>query len=115
MVEINLSSLNFEKYSNIFTSHQFSIEHFDSEFSKEFFVTVCRQGTINAIIYWFNVYFYDDDRSYTTLDAFSYVHQAAFITKSPIVFQKNENAVVQFVYHHGIFLITLLKNDDTCS
>lgn len=114
MVEMNLSSLNFEIYSSTFTSHQFSIDDFDSEFSKEFFVNVCRQGTVNAIIYWFNVCFYDEDRSYSTLEEFSYVHQAAFLTKSPIVFQQNDNAVIQFIYHHGIFIINL-KNCDDCS
>lgn len=112
MVEMDLTSLNFEKHSTPFTSHLFSIDDFDSEFSKEFFVTICRHGPVNSIIYWFNLYFCDDESNYSTLQDFSYVHQAAFLTKSPIVFQPNDNAVVQFVYHHGIFTINLKSCDD---
>lgn len=107
MVEMNIASLPFEKYSSTFRCYQFLPDDIDSELLKEFSTSVVRQGTVNSVLYWFNISFFDQQRYYSTLHDFSYVHQAAFHTSHPLTFEQNENAVIRFVYHHGAFLINL--------
>lgn len=112
MLELNIATLKFEKYSNPFICHEFSAFELDRQFEKQIYTPTIRQGTINSILYWYNVNFFSDQfiYEYSSLHEFSYVNQAACLTKSPIAICDNTHGFVcRMHYHHGAFLIADLN------
>lgn len=83
----------------------------DSEFHENHAVLSIQNGTVNSILCWFDFSILDDHSFYSSLHEFSYIHQTAFLPKSPIIVQLNDYVAIDFVYHHGSFLLNLKKYD----
>lgn len=110
ILELNVATLKFEKYSNPFICSAFSANELDTQFELQFQQKVIRRGTINSILYWYSVNFFNDQNSYSTLHEFSYVHQAAYLTKFPVTNYEDDKTFTMYMYyHHGTFLIGNLK------
>ncbi|KAM7249194.1 hypothetical protein ACFE04_011159 [Oxalis oulophora] len=85
LLDVNVATLKYEKYSNTCLFYAFSPENMDSEFHENHAVLAIQNGTVNSILCWFEFSILDDHSFYSSLHNFSYIHQTAFLPKSPIM------------------------------